>query len=324
MPKGCEITYELQVIDILRNLLRPKEGAAELEAFYVDFRDRNGTRPTAVEVFRNGFDPRASGHGGWFDFVSDMGDAVPERPFATHGRLLREMERPRGLSRAALTGLRDIAAGQQPSEGGEELAFNPHLAQSGSSLRLARPDASGELEALVRELVEWRLAETPIAREAAEGAATFVGKPQALELWQRYYVPDIAAFFGEEYKQNVWRTGMKALPEKKIMILLANVSTQELQYPNEFLSASRLKWFSQNQTRQEGKHGRIISGTEGHDVHLFIRRGNIVSGKVNPFIYCGQPKFVDWTGEKPIEVIWDLPVPAPRALWAELGIPDND
>ena len=80
-----------------------------------------------------------------------------------------------------------------------------------------------------------------------------MGKPQALELWQRYYVPDIAAFFGEEYKQNVWRTGMKALPEKKIMILLANVSTQELQYPNEFLSASRLKWFSQNQTRQEGK-----------------------------------------------------------------------
>ena len=59
-----------------------------------------GTAPAQqlVEVFRNGFDPRASGHGGWFDFVSDMGDAVPERPFATHGRLLREMERPRGLS----------------------------------------------------------------------------------------------------------------------------------------------------------------------------------------------------------------------------------
>jgi hypothetical protein len=93
---------------------------------------------------------------------------------------------------------------------------------------------------------------------------------------------------------------------------------------NRALRSSRLKWFSQNQTRQEGKHGRIISGTEGHDVHLFIRRGNIVSGKVNPFIYCGQPKFVDWTGEKPIEVIWELPVPAPRALWAELGIPDND
>ena len=49
------------------------------------------------------------------------------------------------------------------------------------------------------------------------------------------------------------------------MILLANVSTQELQYPNEFLSASRLKWFSQNQTRQERQtrsdHQRDPKGT---------------------------------------------------------------
>ena len=147
---------ELQVIDILRNLLRPREGfAAELEAFYVDFRDRNGTRPTAVEVFRNGLrSPAHRAMAAGSTSSSDMGDAVPERPFATHGRLLREMERPRGLSRAALTGRSDIARRQQPSEGFEELAFNPHLAQSGSSLRLARPDASGELEALVRELVE--------------------------------------------------------------------------------------------------------------------------------------------------------------------------
>ncbi|WP_420768115.1 DUF3427 domain-containing protein [Roseovarius sp. S4756] len=324
MPQGCEITYELEVIDILRNLLRAKEGAAELEAFYVDFRDRNGIRPTAVEVFRNGFDPRESGHGGWFDFVRDMGDPLPERPFATHGRLLGELERPRGLSRSALTVLRDIVAGRQPSNGASELAFNPHLVQGSDGFRLARPDASGELEPLVHELVEWRLAETPIVREAAEASATFVGKPQTLELWQRYYVPDIAEFFGEEYKQNVWRTGMKPLAEKKIMILLANVSTQDLTYENAFLSPSRLKWFSQNQTRQDSKHGRVISGEEGHEVHLFIRRGNKVNGKVNPFIYCGQPRFAGWEGEKPIEVQWELVSPAPRELWAELGIPNQD
>lgn len=160
-------------------------------------------------------------------------------------------------------------------------------------------------------------------RELAEASSTFVGKPQALELWQRYYVPDIAEFFGEEYKQNLWRTGMKALPEKKIMILLANVSTQELTYENAFLSSSRLKWFSQNQTRQDSKHGRIISGEEGHEVHLFIRRGNKVNGKVNPFIYCGSPKFFGWNGEKPIEVVWELVAPVPEELGAELGVPGS-
>lgn len=323
LPKGCEITYELKVIDILRNLLRPKDGAAELEAFYIEFRDRNGRRPTATEVFRNGFDPRGSGHGGWFDFVRDMGDTMPIMPFATHGRLLREIERPRAFSWAALIGLRDIVSGRQPSEGAEQLALSPHFAQSGDDLRLARPDASGELKSIVHELVEWRLAEVPYKGGFADGKVPFMGKQKALELWQRYLVPDIAALFGEDYKQNLWRTGMKALPEKKTMILLANVSTRDLQYDNAFLSPSRLKWFSQNQTRQDGKHGRIISGAEAHDVHLFIRRGNKVNGKVNPFIYCGQPKFVEWTGEKPIEVIWDLPTPAPSALWAELGIPDE-
>jgi hypothetical protein len=324
MPHGCEITYELEVIDILRNLLRPKEGAAELEAFYVDFREQNSIRPTAVEVFRNGFDPRASGHGGWFDFVRDMGDALPERPFATHGRLLRDLERPRDLSRSVLKGLRDVVAGRQPSDGASELAFNQHLAQGGDGFRLVRPDASGELETLVRELIDWRLAEAPIVRELAEASSTFVGKPQSLELWQRYYVPDIAEFFGEEYKQNLWRTGMKALPEKKIMILLANVSTQDLTYENAFLSPSRLKWFSQNQTRQDGKHGRIINGGEGHEVHLFVRRGNKVNGKVNPFIYCGNPKFSGWEGEKPIEVVWELVAPVPEELRAELGIPGSN
>ncbi len=323
MPQGCEITYELEVIDILRNLLRPKEGAVELEAFYIDYRDRNGIRPAAVEVFRNGFDPRASGYGGWFDFVRDMSDPIAERPFATHGHLLHELERSKRLSPAVLTGLHDVAAGRQPREGASELAFNTHLAVGSDGFRLARPDASGELEPLVRELVDWRLAETPMAA-AVEASPTFVGKPEKLKLWQRYYVPDIAEFFGEEYKQNVWRTGMKALAERKIMILLANVSTPDLTYKNAFLSPSSLKWFSQNQTTQGGKHGRIISGQESHEVHLFIRRGKKVNGKVNPFIYCGQPGFAGWEGEKPIEVQWDLASPVPHELWAELGIPNQE
>lgn len=57
-------------------------------------------------------------------------------------------------------------------------------------------------------------------------------------------------------------------------------------------------------------------------MHLFVRRGNKVNGKVNPFIYLGQPRFVGWEGEKPIKVQWDLATPVPRALWGELGIPE--
>lgn len=321
MPVGCEITYDLRVIETLRAFLRSREGAAEIEAFYRDFKGRTGIRPTAAEVYRNGFDPRASGHGSWFTFVRDMGDMLQERPFATHGRLLADIEKPRGLSRAALIGLSDLAAGRRPSEGTSELAFTPHVTGNGTSL--SRPDASGGLAPLVDELVEWRLAEMPMVRAAAEPKATFEGKPDTLEPFQRYLVPDIAAHFDVEYAQHLWRTGMKALPEKRIMILLAGAANQDQVYANEFLSPTRLQWFSQNQTKQKGKHGRILNGTEGHEVHLFVRRGNKVNGKVNPFIYLGQPRFAGWDGEKPIKVQWDLATPVPRALWAELGIPET-
>ncbi|MCO6384917.1 DUF3427 domain-containing protein [Oceanicola sp. 502str15] len=319
MPAGCEITYDLEVIETLRALLRPREGAAEIEAFYRDFRDRTGARPTAAELYRNAFDPRASGHGSWFTFVRDMGDALPERPFATHGRLLSDIEKPRVLNRDALIGLRDLASGRAPTEGASELAFNTHVTAEGT--RLARPDATGDLGNLVDELVEWRLAEMPLVRAAAEPKPTFEGKPDTLVPFQRYFVPDIAAHFGVEWANHLWRTGMKPLPDKKIMILLAGVANQEQVYPNEFLSPTRLQWFSQNQTKQEGKHGRILNGKEGHAVHLFVRRGNKVNGKVNPFIYCGQPRFTGWEGEKPIKVQWDLSTPVPSSLWAELGVP---
>ena len=77
LAAGCSITYELKVIEILRDLLRPKAASDDLEAQYRDFRLRHGTRPTAAEIGRIGFDPARNGHGGWFDFVRDMGDPVP-------------------------------------------------------------------------------------------------------------------------------------------------------------------------------------------------------------------------------------------------------
>lgn len=73
-PPGCEVTYELQALNLLESLLRATRDADALEAFYVDFRLRRGERPTATEVFHAGFDPKATGHGHWFSFVDFMGD----------------------------------------------------------------------------------------------------------------------------------------------------------------------------------------------------------------------------------------------------------
>ena len=72
LPEGCSITYELESIAILESLLKPARPEAALEAFYRDFLERHGVRPTAVEAFHEGFNPRSNSERSWFGFVSRM------------------------------------------------------------------------------------------------------------------------------------------------------------------------------------------------------------------------------------------------------------
>lgn len=77
LPPGCEVTYELETIEILRNLVQPVRGdVAVLRRYYEDFRELNGVRPTAAEAFHDGYNPRSvrADHGSWLAFVRSMGD----------------------------------------------------------------------------------------------------------------------------------------------------------------------------------------------------------------------------------------------------------
>jgi superfamily II DNA or RNA helicase len=72
LPEGCSVTYELESISILESLLKPARPEAALEAFYREFLERNGVRPTAVEAFHEGFNPRGNSERSWLGFVSRM------------------------------------------------------------------------------------------------------------------------------------------------------------------------------------------------------------------------------------------------------------
>ncbi len=75
LPPGCEVTYELRAIEILQTLLRAPGKGQALRAFYREFLELNGERPTALEVYQGGVNPRATrqGFGSWFGFVQSMG-----------------------------------------------------------------------------------------------------------------------------------------------------------------------------------------------------------------------------------------------------------
>jgi hypothetical protein len=82
LPPGCEVTYDLEVKNILRALLRLNGSSVEtLARRYQDFRDSLGVRPTAVEMFREGYNPRAMrpSFGSWLGFVgSEEGLTIDE------------------------------------------------------------------------------------------------------------------------------------------------------------------------------------------------------------------------------------------------------
>lgn len=82
LPPGCEVTYDLRAIDILRGLLR--DGGSQIDAlkrFYEDFEAQHGVRPTATEVYHDGYNPRAvrPTHGSWLRFVKSMGGLTDEQ-----------------------------------------------------------------------------------------------------------------------------------------------------------------------------------------------------------------------------------------------------
>lgn len=72
LPPGCEVTYDLAAVDILKELLRPTRSEDLLESFYRDFESRHATRPTAIEAFHAGLDPRGNSDRSWLGFVERM------------------------------------------------------------------------------------------------------------------------------------------------------------------------------------------------------------------------------------------------------------
>lgn len=321
LPPGCSVTYDLEVIENLRNLLRPKTGMEDLEAQYRDFRLRHGQRPTAAEIARMGFDPSHNGHGGWFDFVRDMGDPVDARAMTSVATLLRRIEREGTMDHAAITALLTLGNGRLGSQDGlDHWAFEPLLRRDGDRLALTRPDPDGAAAAMITELADWR-ATTQKETGAQEAAGSFTGAgPQ---LWIEYMREDIPPLFGAVFSPGNWNSGIVRLD--KDLILLTTLKKGSLttgnHYKDHFLGPGRMQWQSQTQTRRDSLVGRILAGTEpGTRVHLFVRSGKLRNSKAAPFLYCGRPIFAGWEGEKPITVTWRVAQEVPEHMRASLEI----
>ena len=81
LPPGCAVTYELEAMQVLEALVPDTKKSNALREWYSEFRERTGVRPTALQAFQSGYNPRSlrAKHGAWLRFVDDMGDLDPSR-----------------------------------------------------------------------------------------------------------------------------------------------------------------------------------------------------------------------------------------------------
>jgi superfamily II DNA or RNA helicase len=222
LPPGCEVTYELEAVELMRGLLRLPRADDALRSYYEDFRERHGVRPTATEAHHDGYAPRSArrGYGSWLGLVRAMGDLteVQQAALGTAGAFLESLETTpmtesyKMLVLQALLNL-DALPGEAPVDAlvhefrrlaertaslrkdagdalGDERSLRsmllrnplaawtegrgtgdvPYFALQGEQFRFLpriEPRLREAFQGLVRELVDWRLAEY-LEREAVE------------------------------------------------------------------------------------------------------------------------------------------------------------
>lgn len=214
LPDGCHVTYDLEAIDIIKSLLRTRADDDAIQAFYDDFRERHGIRPTAVEMYHSSYNPRSlrRTHGSWTGFLRTMGDltegenealdsaaefldVLETTPMTKSFKMLTLIAMLNRDGLPGSVGIKDLTAEFQRvarrnkilrDDVGDALddnerlrsliETNPIAAWTGgrgtrgtihfryehgefSTVITISPAARGAFQSLVRELVDWRLAE---------------------------------------------------------------------------------------------------------------------------------------------------------------------
>lgn len=149
-------------------------------------------------------------------------------------------------------------------------------------------------------------------------ARSDAAKELKLELWRTYMREEIPPLFGKRFSEAIWNVGFVPTPDAIfLMVTLEKDKHQEShRYRDTFLSPIRFQWQSQNRTAQASRHGQMLRDHQnlGIPVHLFVRRTKKIGPKAAPFYYCGPVNFVQWHGNNPITIEWELSAAVPEKL----------
>ncbi|MCL7748772.1 DEAD/DEAH box helicase [Halalkalibacter alkaliphilus] len=94
---------------------------------------------------------------------------------------------------------------------------------------------------------------------------------------------------------------------------------ESINYKDKFIDQNFFQWQTPNSTKQDSDRGRniILNQERGINLHLFVRKYREIDGKVEPYIYIGKGNTVEYKGDKPITVKFELETEVPANVYTE-------
>ncbi|WP_409292726.1 DUF3427 domain-containing protein [Peribacillus sp. SCS-37] len=94
---------------------------------------------------------------------------------------------------------------------------------------------------------------------------------------------------------------------------------ESINYHDEFKSQSIFQWQTPNAVSQQTDRGKniIFNKDRGIHLHLFVRKYKKIDGEIEPYIYIGKGNTIEYAGEKPITVQFQLEHEVPINLYNE-------
>lgn len=164
-----------------------------------------------------------------------------------------------------------------------------------------------------------------INRYEKEFKSEYYGVPH-FKLYEQYRMVDAALLSNYRKLHSSFR-GSGLLANEKDYFLFIDLHKDEdikdsLKYKDKFIDQKYFQWQTPNTTAQGSERGQniIYNKERGYKLHLFVRKFKEIDGKIEPYIYIGKGNTVEYQGEKPITIIFELENEIPIHLYREFTV----
>ena len=147
-----------------------------------------------------------------------------------------------------------------------------------------------------------------------------------MELHNTATRPEIATGHDGEYNPAKWNVGCVTTDDGSLALFVTLDKTtgyfaDEHDYSDGFNSPTRIRYSSQNRTKQTSPVGKKLTGEVSADLHVYVRPAKKIKGVTQPFTYFGTAKPAKVRGDQPITCWLELDTEVPPALRSLFHVP---